>query len=170
METIVETERLIVRKIDQADAEFMLTLLNQPSFIQFIGDRCVRTVDQAKQYIIDRVLKSYDDFGFGPYAITSKENQRTVGLNGLIKRETLDDVDIGFAFLTEFCGHGYALESSLAILKYARNELKLEKVVAIARKDNDSSLKLIKRLKMEEKGMIRLKEDEPELCYFSLNL
>jgi len=170
MSVVGETERLILRRIDIEDANFMLRLLNQPLFLKFIGDRGVRTTDQAEQYIIDRVLSSYDKFGFGPYAIVRKEDQELIGLNGFIKRDTLEDVDIGFAFLPEHCGHGYAYESSMALLDHARSDLNLKKIVAIAREENEDSLKLLKKLQMEDLGTIRLKEDEPELRYFSLTL
>ncbi len=113
---ILETERLMLRNVVNSDAEFVLDLLNQPSFIKFIGDRNVRTISEAENYIETRFTKSYQDFGFGMYLVELKtpnsELRTPIGICGFVKRDTLPDVDIGFAFLPQFGGKGYAVESA----------------------------------------------------------
>src|ERR1700704_4791358 len=110
--TILETDRLLLRKLTADDAEFILDLLNQPSFLQFIGDKGVRTLDDARQYILAGPVASYERFGFGLYLTALKESQVSIGICGLIKRETLEDVDVGFAFLPQFWSKGYAFEAA----------------------------------------------------------
>src|SRR5512141_2251197 len=109
---ILETERLILRRISIADAEFMLQLLNEPSFLHYIGDKGVRTIDDARNYILQGPMASYERFGFGLYLAELKETLVPIGMCGLLKRETLDDVDIGFAFVPQFWKQGYAWESA----------------------------------------------------------
>ncbi|HXQ38537.1 MAG TPA: GNAT family N-acetyltransferase, partial [Anaerolineales bacterium] len=107
---ILETERLVLRQLSLADAEFILELLNEPSFIQNIGDRGVRTLDDARAYILRVPVKSYEQHGFGLYLVILKESSESIGMCGLIKRDTLEDVDIGYAFLPKFWSKGYAIE------------------------------------------------------------
>ena len=109
---MLETERLQIVKFSEEDAPFVFELLNTPAWIQFIGDRGVRTLEEARQYIVNGPLKSYEQFGFGPYLVRLKESDRPIGLCGLFKRETLEDVDIGFALLPAYAGNGYAYEAA----------------------------------------------------------
>lgn len=103
---MIQTERLILRQLTPADAPFILQLLNEPSWLQFIGDRGVRTLAEAEQYIINGPIAMYVEYGFGLYVVEQKENPQPMGLCGLIKRPLLEDVDIGFAFLPAFWGKG----------------------------------------------------------------
>jgi hypothetical protein len=113
--TVLETDRLLLRKFSVADAEFILELLNQPSFLRFIGDKGVRTLADARDYILQGPVASYERHGFGLYLTVLKEGALPIGMCGLLKRESLADVDIGFAFLPRFWAKGYALESALAL-------------------------------------------------------
>jgi len=117
---VIETNRLTHRKLTLDDAEFILDLLNQPSFIQFIGDRGVRTLEDAREYLSKRLIESYERFGFGLYLTLLKEGQIPIGICGLVKRDSLDDIDIGFAFLPQYWLKGYAFESASAVLTYAK--------------------------------------------------
>src|SRR5437762_12680729 len=117
---VIETERLQLRRLSVDDAEFILRLLNEPSFIQNIGDRGVRTLDDARSYILKGPVASYEKFGFGLWMIETKARATPIGICGLLKREVLEDVDIGYALLPEFCSQGYALESASAVMSYAR--------------------------------------------------
>jgi RimJ/RimL family protein N-acetyltransferase len=135
---ITETERLILRKLSTADAAFIFDLLNQPSFIKFIGDRGVRNLEDANRYILQGAVTSYERFGFGLYLTLLKENQIPIGICGLVKRETLKDADIGFAFLPQYWSKGYAFESASAVLAYAKNTLGLKRVLGITAPDNQS--------------------------------
>src|SRR5690349_10812658 len=114
---ILETQRLTLREFELDDAAFLLTLLNSPGWLKYIGDRNVRSIEDAEKYINDRLMSSYRTFGFGFYVVTAKDSEIPMGMCGLVKRDTLEDVDIGFAFLPEYFGKGYALESASAVLK-----------------------------------------------------
>jgi RimJ/RimL family protein N-acetyltransferase len=167
MTMILETDRLQLRMLTTDDAEFVLRLLNEPSFIQNIGDREVRTVDQARDYILKGPIASYEKFGFGLWLVETKSAAVPIGICGLLKREVLDDVDIGYALLHEFCSQGYALESASAVMSYASKTLGLNRVVAVTNPDNQSSIRLLEKLGFEFERMVRLSEGAPEIKLFA---
>jgi RimJ/RimL family protein N-acetyltransferase len=152
---IVETERLNIREITERDAEFILDLLNQPSFINNIGDRGVRTVEQAGEFIENRFRASYGKFGFGLYAVELKETGAPIGICGFVKRDYLPDADIGFAF-----------ESATAILKYGRKKLILKRILAITSPHNEASGKLLEKLGFHFDKMIQSGDGSEELKLF----
>lgn len=164
---ILETERLILRKFTDADAPFILELLNTESWIKYIGDRKVYSLNDAQNYLNNGPIKSYIENGFGLSMVELKSNKTSVGMCGLIKRPGLDDIDIGFAFLPQFTGQGYAFEISNACLSYAFHALKLDRVVAITLPANDKSVKLLSKLGMREEKKITLPNDAHELLLFS---
>jgi RimJ/RimL family protein N-acetyltransferase len=143
---ILETKRLILREVSADDAEFMLDLLNQPSFIKYIGDRNVRTIGESKEFIESRYVKSYRDNGFGLYAVELKDFGTAIGICGFVKRDTLPEPDIGFAFLPQFCGQGFAVESAESSMKYGQEILGFTRVLAITTQDNESSIKLLEKI------------------------
>lgn len=151
---ILETERLILRELEQTDAAFILDLLNQPSFIKYIGDRNVRDLAQAREFIENRYRQSYRDHGFGLYAVELKENKTVIGICGFVKRDSLPDADIGFAFLPQFERKGYAFEAARAVMKYGREKLGLKRVLAITTQDNESSGRLLGKLGFRLEGLI----------------
>ena len=164
---ILETERLMLREFTADDSEFIIKLFNSPGWLQFIGDRGIKTTDAAKKYIAEKYLHSYEINGFGIYMTLIKNNNIPIGMCGLVKRETLVDVDIGFAFLQEFTGRGYAFEAASATLNYAASKLKLQRIVAITTENNLNSIKLLKKLKMKFEKKIMMAGDEEELMLFS---
>ena len=153
---ILETERLTLRWITAADAPFMLKTLNEPSFIANVADRGVRTVADAENYIATKMTVSYEKFGFGFYLMELKSSGEPVGVCGLIKRETLDDVDIGYSLLEKFWGNGYALEAAVAVLDYGRNVLGLPRVVAYTATTNERSIRLLEKLGLRFEKLIDL--------------
>lgn len=163
---ILETERLRLRRITSDDAEFILELLNQPSFLRYIGDKGVRNIEDALRYIQTGPQASYGQFGFGLYLVELKESGIPIGMCGLLKRETLPDVDIGFAFLPDYWFKGYAFEAAAAILKYGREVLGLARIVAITSLDNEASIKLLEKIGLSFEGLIKLTEDQPEVRLF----
>ena len=165
--TILETERLILRRLSVDDAEFILRLLNEPSFLQFIGNKGVRNISDAQDYILKGPLKSYERFGFGLYVVELKKGQVSIGICGLIKRDSLKDVDIGFAFLPEFWKKGYAFESASAVMVYGRDVVGLDRIVAIANPDNHVSIGVLEKLGLRFERMIKLAPDEPEIKLFA---
>jgi RimJ/RimL family protein N-acetyltransferase len=166
---VVETERLILRKLTLDDDAFILDLLNQPSFIQFIGDRGVRTLEDARAYISTRLIDSYERFGFGLYLTLLKESEAPIGICGLVKRESLKDVDIGFAFLPQYWMKGYAFESASAVLVYARDTLGIKRITGIATPDNFGSIRVLEKLGLQFKKMVKLSADDVELKLFVLD-
>jgi RimJ/RimL family protein N-acetyltransferase len=163
---IVETDRLILRQLSVEDAPFILDLLNQPAWLRFIGDRGVRTIGDAERHIRTVYMASYERHGFGLYLTELKKGSTPIGMCGLIKRESLDDVDIGFVFLPQFWSRGYAFEAASAIMQYARNLLKLNRLVAIATPDNERSIKLLKRLGLAFERMMMDPQDGVELVVY----
>ena len=120
---VLETERLVLRRVTTEDAELILELLNEPAFIRFVADREVRTTAQAAEFIAAKMLPSYAEFGFGFYLVELKETGVAVGICGLIKRATLDDVDVGFSILERFWRNGYAYEAAQAVMDYGKRVL-----------------------------------------------
>ncbi len=166
----LETEHLRLREFVLDDAEFVLDLLNQPSFIRFIGDKRVRTVDDARSYITTGPIESYNRHGFGLYLVQLKESNKPIGVCGLLKRDTLDAVDLGFAFLPQFWAKGYAFEAAAVVLEHVRDVLKLTRVLAITTPDNDASIKLLERLGFQLERLMKLSSDSDEVKLFSLML
>lgn len=164
--TVLETKRLILRRLCADDAEFILELLNQPSFLRYIGDKGVRNTEDAIRYIQTGPVASYDRFGFGLYLVELKESDVSIGMCGLLKRETLPDVDIGFAFLPGYWSQGYAFEAAAAVMNYGREALGLRRIVAITSLDNASSIKLLEKIGLRFERLIKLGEDQPEVRLF----
>ena len=167
---ILETNRTILREVTKDDAEFILDLLNQSSFIKYIGDRNVRTIEQAREYIESRFAANYQKFGFGMWAVELKETNAAVGICGFVKRDSLPDADIGFAFLPQFEGKGYALESAVGVMKYGRENLSLTRILAVTSQDNEKSGKLLKKVGLKFERLIILPGDSAELKLFSRNV
>jgi len=166
---VLETDRLFLRQLTIGDAPFILELVNEPAFLQFIGDREVRTLKDARDYILNGPADSYDRYGFGLYWAGLKEDETPVGICGLVKREFLDDVDIGFAFLQRYWAKGYAFESASAVMVYARDILGLNRIVAITAPDNDRSMALLQKLDLEFEKMVSFPGEESEIKLFASN-
>ena len=144
---IAATSRLALREMDSAvDAEFIFRLLNTPKFLKYIGDRGIRSADEAVEFIENRYRQSYRDHGFGLYTVELISNRAQIGICGFVRRDTLPEADIGFAFLPEFEGNGYGREAAAATLKFGREKLGLTRILAITSPDNDASVRLIEKL------------------------
>lgn len=166
---ILETERLTLRLQTTDDADFILELMNDPSWLQFIGDRGLRTVEDAREYIMNGPIRMYEQFGFCLYLVERNEDQSPVGICGLVKRDSLEDVDIGFAFLPTYWGKGYAYEAASAVLAYGLDTLGLKRIVAITSQDNYASAKLLEKVGLKFERLVQLSNDEEELRLFSLD-
>ncbi|SDM26397.1 Protein N-acetyltransferase, RimJ/RimL family [Paenibacillus sp. OK060] len=160
---VLETDRLNLRWLSPDDGEFMLELLNDPSWLEFIGDRGVRTVEGAREYILNGPVEMYNRLGFGLFLTERKADGVPVGICGLIKRDSLEDVDIGYAFLPQFWGNGYAYESAAATLDHGRTVLGFDRIVAITSSNNQKSAKLLEKLGLKFEKMIRFSDDAEEL-------
>ncbi len=166
---ILETERLLLRQFSTEDAQFILTLVNEPSFIQNIGDRGVRTLDDARAYLLNGPVASYAKNGFGLYLVLLKETNEPIGMCGLIKRDSLEDVDIGYAFLPKFWSRGYAIESARAVKNYAKDVIGLRRIVAITDPANEGSIRVLEKLGLRFEKMVRLSQDDIELKLFTVD-
>jgi RimJ/RimL family protein N-acetyltransferase len=167
---VLETDRLTLRWFSTDDAEFILRLLNEPSWLRYIGNRNVKTLDDARAYILKVPVAMYERHGFGLYAVELKDGGAPIGMCGLIKRDSLDAVDIGFALLPEYWGKGYAYESAAAVMAYATGALGLKRVVAITSQDNDSSARLLEKLGMRFERMVIFPDDGAELKLFAVDV
>jgi RimJ/RimL family protein N-acetyltransferase len=145
---VLETERLRLRHFTLHDTKFIIELLNSPGWIEFIGDRNVKTEEQAIQYLQNGPMKSYHENGYGLSLVETKDGQ-PIGMCGIIRRANLEYPDIGFAFLKEFTTKGYAFEIASATLNYATGTLKLSKILAITVPHNISSIKLLEKIGMK---------------------
>ncbi|MCP1307400.1 GNAT family N-acetyltransferase [Paenibacillus tyrfis] len=167
---VLETDRLILRHQTVEDAAFILELMNDPSWIRYIGDKGMRTLDDARSFIIKGPLDSYARKGFGFYLTELKDGGTPIGICGFAKRDYLEDVDVGYAFLPEFRGKGYAFEAASAAMAYAKSELGLKRIVAITTEDNDSSAKLLEKLGLHFEGMIPNAGSDKELRLYAINV
>lgn len=165
--SVLRTSRLELRELEFCDAEFILELLNEAGFIRFIGDKGVRTLSDARDYIQQGPMDSYARNGFGLYAACLRDGT-PIGICGLVKREGLNDPDVGFAFLSRYWSSGYAVESAAAVLAHARNTLHIKRVVAITSPDNRSSIAVLEKVGLRFERMIRLVDHSPELKLFGL--
>jgi RimJ/RimL family protein N-acetyltransferase len=164
---VLETERLALRRLSAEDAGFILELVNDPDWLRFIGDRGVRTPEAARDYISRNLMPMYERHGFGLYLTELKGRGTPVGICGLIKRDSLEDVDIGFAFLPQFRGKGYGYESAAAVMAYGRRAFGLNRIVAITSPDNDVSARLLEKLGFRFERMVSLPGGGAEVCLFA---
>ncbi|OPC04322.1 GNAT family acetyltransferase [Elizabethkingia meningoseptica] len=161
-----ETERLIIKPIDLDDAGFILKLYNMPKFIEYIGDKNIRSIGDAENYIKVRFLPQLQELGFGNYTIILKENNARIGAVGVFVRDGLPIMDIGFSFLEEYEGKGYAYESAMKVKSIAMDDFGLQQLSAIVAKNNFASQKLIQKLGLVFQKYVTLPGEEEELLYF----
>ena len=164
---VLETERLVLRWLTAEDAPFILELLNDPAWLRFIGDRGVKTVGQARKYIMNGPAAMVERLGFGLHLTQRKSDGAPMGICGLIKRDSLDDIDIGFAFLPQFRGNGYAFEAAAAIMVHGKCTFGLRRIVGITSSDNADSIKLLEKLNLKYERMVRLPKDDDETMLFA---
>jgi [ribosomal protein S5]-alanine N-acetyltransferase len=164
---VLSTARLKLRHLTLDDAAFMLELLNEKPFRENIGDRGVRSITDAKTYLAKGAIASYQDFGFGLYAVEQKDSAEPIGICGLSKRESLDHPDLGFALLQKFHGQGYAQESAEAVMHYARNTLNLRRIEAITKPQNRASILLLEKLGFHFEKTIRMPGESADTSLFA---
>jgi len=164
---VLETDRLTLRRLETGDAPFVFELVNDPAFIRFIGDKGVRNLDDARNYILNGPVASYERYGFGLFAVELNAGGIPIGICGILKRDTLAAPDIGFAFLPAYRNKGYAFESAAAVIAYARNTLGLTRILAITSPDNEASGRLLKKIGLRFERLVTLSEDANEVKLFS---
>jgi ribosomal-protein-alanine N-acetyltransferase len=165
MTPVLRTERLELRELVLEDDEFILRLLNEDGFLRFIGDKGVRTLADAREYLSKGPIDSYRRYGFGLY-LTSLRGGAPIGICGLVKRDSLPDVDVGFAFLEQYWSKGYAAESAAAVLAWGREQLRLSRIIAITAPDNAGSIAVLRKVGLRFERMVKLTGDSQELRLF----
>jgi RimJ/RimL family protein N-acetyltransferase len=166
MKYVLETDRLRLREFTLDDIPFIVELVNSEGWLKYIGDRNIKTHEQAKNYLENGPLKSYQVNGYGLCLVETKEDQKAIGMCGILKRDTLDSPDIGFAFLPNFSGKGYAFEMALATLNYAKENLRITSVAAITMIDNVRSIKLLTKLGFGQYKKFRFPDTTEELLLY----
>lgn len=168
---ITQTERLLLRELNENDAEFIFRLLNQESWKKYIGDKQIDSHEAALGYIQSGPVNMYGNYGFGLWAVDLLALNQPIGICGLIKRDTLPEIDLGFAFLDEYINQGYAYEACQAVINYAKNSLAKKELLAIAMPDNHSSVKLLEKLGFRVKNLhFTAGNSGDELTLFQLDL
>lgn len=166
--TVLETERLVLREVAEADAPFVLGLLNSPGFLENIGDRGVRTEDEASAYIRDKMIAGYRQHGYGMWLAQTRRAGAAVGLAGLVRREGLDMPDVGYAFAPDAWGQGYAKEAAAAVVAHAMGPLSIPRLAAITTPENFASMAVLRKVGFTFQGMIQLPGVERESTYFTI--
>jgi RimJ/RimL family protein N-acetyltransferase len=167
---VIETERLKLREMSEVDAAFMLEILNDPGFVRYVGDRGVRTIEEAARYISERFVESYRRNGFGLWLVETKDEGAPAGICGLLNRGTLPGVEVGYAFLPPFRSKGYAFEAASAATAYARDVLDLPRLYAVVNPDNAVSIRVLEKLGLRFERMVRLSGEESDVKLFSTDL
>lgn len=165
MKRILETQRLILREFNLDDSQFILELVNSPSWLEFIGDKKVKSIEQAREYLENGPLKSYRNHGFGLWLVALKYSNTPIGMCGLLKRDTLDDIDIGFAFLPAYLRQGYGFEITHATMIYVKNDLNIGRILAITNPNNIASISLLNKLGFSFEGTVEMSENDKVQVY-----
>jgi RimJ/RimL family protein N-acetyltransferase len=164
---ILNTGRLSLREFTLDDTKFIIELLNSPGWLQFIGDRNVKTEEQARNYLLNGPLKSYKENGYGLSLVEKKDDNKAIGMCGILNRDNLENPDIGFAFLPDFNGQGYAYEMASATLAYATDKLKIPNISAIVVAENKRSIALLEKIGLRFIKTFSLPGSEEELQLYS---
>lgn len=167
---LIETERLVLRRVTLDDAWFMLAIWNDPAFMRYVGDRGIRSVEEAQVALQDGAFKLYEEYGYGPYAMSLKEDGVLIGICGLFRRDNLDDPDIGFAVLPDFCGMGLASEAAESVVAHARDDLGIKCLTAIVSPENAASIGLIEKLGLAFDRGITMPGEDKEISLYSMTL
>lgn len=170
MKTILQTERLLIREMTFDDSNFIVKLLNTSGWLRYIGERGVRTVEDAKVYLQNGPLLSYERNGFGLYLVGLLETGDFIGMCGILKRDNLEHPDLGFAFLPEYKGKGYAHEAAKAVIHFARERLKIKTLFAITMPENAASIKLLEKVGMKYDGVVKSPDGKDNLNLYKLGL
>ena len=157
---MLETERLSLRELTRDDAELLLRVWNDPAFIRNVGDRGIRTTEEAQDAMKNGVMQLYDQYGYGPYRVALKDTDTPIGICGLFRRDGLDTPDLGYAILPDYCGAGHAYEAATAVVDYAAAELSIDHLIAIISPGNEASIRLIRKLGFEFERMHSMPDDD----------
>jgi ribosomal-protein-alanine N-acetyltransferase len=158
---IIETSRLRIRELSVEDAEFVFRLVNEPAFIANIGDKGVRTLEDARSFISEGPWRFQEKRGYGQFLVEHKEDGDPVGICGLLFRDSLNLTDVGFAILAKHRGRGFALEAAKAVMKYGFSELRAEEIVGLTSAENTASIRVLEKLGMKFDRIVKMSDDDP---------
>ena len=165
--TVLETERLLLSRLSYDDCEFIYELVNEPTFKKYIGDKNVSSLEDAHEYLKNGPIGSYEQHGFGMFLVTAKADNTPLGICGLVKRAQFEEPDLGFAFLKRFWSHGYALESSRAVMEFGMSQLGLQRIIAMADPQNCASVRLLEKLGLLFERTVRMDGDSHDIHLFA---
>jgi len=170
MEIILQTKRLLLRELNLNDSPFIVKLLNSPSWLKYIGDRGVKSEEDAKVYLQNGPLLSYEKHGFGLYLVELLSSKVPIGMCGILKRDSLEHPDLGFAFLSEYTGQGYAFEIANATVSYAKDKIGISTLFAITLPHNRSSIRLLEKIGMKYIDIVKSPDGKDDLNLYRLEL
>jgi RimJ/RimL family protein N-acetyltransferase len=170
LQPVLETDRLVLYRLTKADAIHMFDLMNTEGWLQFIGDRGIRTKADAERYLAEKLMPAYTSVGFGFYAVREKISGCFTGICGLVKRDSLTDVDLGFAFLDAYKKRGYGFESAKGVMQYAHETLKQERLLAIVQPDNQASIGLLEKLGFQFERIVKMPMGDEEIMLWGINI
>jgi len=166
----LESPRLTLRRFTLDDAPFVLRLVNEPSFIANIGDKKVRSLEDARRYLTEGPLAMYDQYGFGLWHASLRQGGAAVGMCGLLRRDILPDVDVGYAYLPEFWGQGLAYEAAEAVLRHAGRKFALRRVIGVVSEHNQASIRVLEKLGLRFERHYPMYPGEPEVRLYAIDL
>jgi RimJ/RimL family protein N-acetyltransferase len=166
----LETERLSLRRFTLEDAAFALKLVNEPAFIANVGDKGVRSLDDARRYLAEGPIAMYERHGYGLWHAALRETGAAVGMCGLLKRDILPDVDVGYAYLPEFRGRGLASEAARAVLRHGERKFGLRRVIAVVAEGNQASIRVLEKIGLRYERMYPMYPGQPEVRLYSIEL
>jgi [ribosomal protein S5]-alanine N-acetyltransferase len=149
---VLDTPRLVLRSVVLTDAPFFVRLLNEPSWLQNIGDRGVKSKAAAEHYIRNTLWIQYRASGYGMYVLQLRATALPVGICGLVKRDFLPAPDLGFALLPEHVGQGLASQAAHRLLQHLAAARLAGVLYAITRCENQRAVRLLERLGFERQG------------------
>ncbi len=154
--TLITTDRLVLREFDLEDASFILELVNDQGWLENIGDKNVHSIEDAEQYLLSGPIRSYQENGYGLYMVELKLTNIAVGMCGLVKRDCFKSPDVGFAFVPEYRGLGFASEAGRSVLKYAKSQLSLNRVIGVTSMNNVGSMKALEKMGMQYDSLVSM--------------
>ena len=167
-EFLMKTDRLLLRRVTLDDADLMLAVWNDPAFVRYVGDRGIRTLEESVQALKDGAMRLFEEHGFGPYRVSLKADDSAIGICGIFSREGMNEPDIGFSVLPEYCKCGYAYEAATAVVSHARDDLKLPRLTAIVSPENTASVGLIEKLGLQFERMLRLPGEDRDISLYAI--
>jgi RimJ/RimL family protein N-acetyltransferase len=157
---VLATPRLMLRTARLGDAALFLALVTDPDFIAYVGDRGIESLRAARTALRDGPIRMQAELGHSVYVVERRDGV-ALGMCGLIRRDGLDGVDIGYAFLPAARGQGYAREAAQAVVDYAKDGLGLPRLLAVVDPKNHKSVSLLQNIGLQFDKIVHLFPHDP---------